>query len=50
MKDLNWTIEFAKVLCDIMETEHELTEKTAEELEEYFEEKLKETAITQFIS
>lgn len=50
MKNADWTIEFAKALCDIMEMEHELTEKTIEELEVYFKEKLDEMDIIQFIS
>ncbi len=50
MKNQDWTIEFAKTICNIMKIKHELTEKSKEELKTYFEEKLNEIDITQFIS
>ncbi len=50
MKNADWTIEFAKTLCDIMKMEHDLTKKTMAELEVYFSQKLDEIDIIQFIS
>lgn len=50
MKNEDWTVAFAKVLCDMMEMKHELAVKAVEKLEDYFEKKLKETDIAQFIS
>lgn len=49
MKNADWTIEFAKVLCSIMGIEHELMEEAPEELEDYFSQALNELNITQFV-
>lgn len=49
MKDSDWTIQFAGVLCRIMGISHELTKKNAGSLEEYFRRKLGGIEIQNFI-
>ena len=49
MKDADWTIQFAKVLCRIMGITHELTEKDTDSLEEYFSRQLERIEIQKFI-
>lgn len=50
MKNDDWTIEFARVLCKIMGIEHELADKKASDLELYFSEKFATMDIQQFIT
>lgn len=49
MRKNDWTIEFAKMVCSIMEVEHELANKKESELEHYFTEKMKGIDIEKFI-
>lgn len=50
MKNSDWTIQFAKVLCNVMKIHHELADKKSSDLEQYFKEKLKAIEIQKFIS
>lgn len=49
MRKSDWTIEFAKSLCDIMGIEHELASKEVFELEEYFTQKIQKIDVNEFI-
>lgn len=48
MKDKDWVIKFAKLLCDIYKIEHSLTDIKLEQLSNYIEEKLNTIDITEF--
>lgn len=49
MRKNDWTIEFAKTVCSIMNIEHELKDKKETELINYFTEKIKEIDVEEFI-
>ena len=49
MKNNNWTTEFAKTICEIMDIEHELSNQRVEDLENYFDEKLKKIDMKLFM-
>ena len=49
MNNNNWTTEFAKTICEIMDIEHELSNQRVEDLENYFDEKLKKIDMKLFM-
>lgn len=49
MKNPDWTIEFTKTLCSIMELKHELAEKEVCELEKYFDAALDKIDMQKFV-
>lgn len=49
MKDKAWTIKFSNTLCEIMNITHELSTKKVDELEEYFNEKLANVDMQEFV-
>lgn len=49
MKNKNWTIDFSRTLCGIMNISHELNDMKINDLDSYFEDKLKAIDISRFI-
>lgn len=49
MKNKNWTIDFSRTLCGIMNISHELNGMKISDLDSYFEDKLKAIDISRFI-
>ena len=49
MKNTDWTIEFAKTLCEIMGMENELSKKEQSELDDFFKTKLDLIDINRFV-
>lgn len=49
MKNIDWTIEFSKILCKIMNITHELSNMNPSDLDGYFEYKLKSIDMSKFI-
>lgn len=49
MKNKDWTIDFSKILCKIMNISHELSSKKVSDLEMYFEKKLENIDMQKFI-
>lgn len=49
MKNKDWTIDFSKTLCKIMNISHELSDMRISDLDNYFENKLKAIDMSKFI-
>lgn len=49
MKNKDWTIEFSKTLCMIMETKHELSQMEVDDLEAYFDIELEKINMQRFV-
>lgn len=49
MKNRDWTIEFSRTLCKIMDISHELSAMKLSDLDSYFERKLKDIDMSKFI-
>ena len=49
MKNKDWTINFARTLCEIMQFRHELEDQRVEDLKAYYDERLPEINMREFI-